>query len=276
MSRKRNNDVKKAMTKWIMHGCSAAVVFDYQTGAQYSLVQLALITDQNIWNRVRPIKSIDVYKKFMKSVQAAVARVFKTDQPTSVIFWDDDSDVESVSSAPTPTEPPWRPILDIPKQTRALSPLPSESMPQRRRIGPSSADPEENAEQTTTLPRPRPTAAPLLSSDQPPPPLQRSERPTSPSRPPAPTRAPPQPPYPRIGKAPVGIAEYRKINKSQADDFIANGIHSRNPMYLLRVSETRGPNARVRSSWLVVDEQNLPHVRRNYVVRSEQSLRLLS
>ena len=276
MSRKRNNDVKKAMTKWIMHGCRAEVVFDYQTGAEYSLVQLALITDQKIWNRVRPIKEIHVYQNFLKTVQAAVAKVFKTENPTTVIFWDDDSDVDSDSSTPPPTEPPWRPILDIPKQTRALSPLPSESMPQRRRIGPSSADPEENAEQTTTLPRPRPTAAPLLSSDQPPPPLQRSERPTSPSRPPAPTRAPPQPPCPRIGKAPVGIAEYRKINKSQAEDFIANGIHSRNPMYLLRVSETRGPNARVRSSWLLVDEQNLPHVRRNYVVRSEQSLRLLS
>ena len=264
------------MTKWIMNGCSAAVLFDYQTGAQYSLVQLALITDQNIWNRVRPIKDIHVYQNFLKTVQAAVAKVFKAEKPTSVIFWGDDSDVESDSSAPTPTEPPWRQILDIPKQTRARSPLHSESMPQRRRIGPSSADPEENAEQTATLPRPRPTAAPLLSSDQPPPPLQRSERPTSPPRPPAQTRAPPQPPCPRIGKAPVGIAEYRKINKSQAEDFIANGIHSINPMCLLRVSETRGPNARVRSSWLLVDEQNLPHVRRNYVVRSEQSLRLLS
>ena len=257
-----------------MHGCRAAVLFDYQTGVQYSLAELALITDQNLWNRVRPIKSIDVYKKFMKSVQAVVARVFKTDQPTSVIFWDDDSDVESVSSAPTPTEPPCRPILDTPKQTRALSPLPSESMPQRRRIGPSSADPEENAEQTTTLPRPRPTAAPLLSSDQPPPPLQTSQRPTSPSRPPA--RALPQPPPPRIGKAPVGIADYRKISASEADDLIANGIHNRSPMYLLRVTETRAPNARVRSSWLLVDEQNLPHVRSNYVVRSEQTLRLLS
>ena len=76
-----------------MHGCRAAVLFDYQTGVQYSLAELALITGQNLWNRVRPIKSIDVYKKFMKSVQAAVARVFKTDRPTSVIFWDDDSDV---------------------------------------------------------------------------------------------------------------------------------------------------------------------------------------
>ena len=274
MSRKRNNDVKKALTKWVMHGCRAAVLFDYQTGAQYSLVELALITDQNIWNRVRPIKSIHVYKNFLKTVQAAVAKVFKAEKPTSVIFWDDDGDVESDSSDPTPTEPPWRPILDIPKQTRALSPLPSESMPQRRRIGPSSADPEENAEQTTTLPRPRPTAAPLLSSDQPPPPLQTSQRPTSPSRPPA--RALPQPPPPRIGKAPVGIADYRKISASEADDLIANGIHNRNPMYLLRVSERRGPNDRVRGSWLVVDEQNLPRVRTNYVVRSEQSLRLLS
>ena len=116
MSRKRNTDVKKAMTKWIMHGCRAEVVFDYQTGAKYSLVQLARITDQNIWNRVRPIKEIHVYQNFLKTVQAAVARVFKTENPTTVIFWDDDTDVDSDSSTPPPTEPPWRPILDIPKK----------------------------------------------------------------------------------------------------------------------------------------------------------------
>ena len=74
------------MTKWIMHGCSAEVVFDYQTGAGYSLVQLALITDQKIWNRVRPIKEIHVYQNFLKTVQAAVAKVFKTENPTTVIF----------------------------------------------------------------------------------------------------------------------------------------------------------------------------------------------